>query len=474
MISRILSTPIAAARGAIPAGTPRCIPADVLSAVLPGPGRERLGSGEVLAVTTGQQPALFTGPLYTVYKALSAVALAGRLERERGIPVVPVFWVAGDDHDFAEANHAWVLGRDGEPAQITLRDRPHDAPQLPLFREPLGPDIATALAALDTALPDSEGKLDVRRWLEASYRAELNLADASAEALNRLLGGKGLAIFRAHDPAAKRAAAPWLLRALDLTLADGLSPVLVEGRLGRDRLRRDGSDFVTRRSGERFTRSQLEKIAAATPERLSPNVLLRPVVEAALFPTVAYVGGPGEMEYLPESAALFSTLGVTPQAHVPRWSGLIIEARIDKVLTKHRLTPADFNGQPGALETRIAKAELPLPLAASLQELREDVEARFARISGEVLQIDPTLERTVEAARNAALARTNEIERKLVASLKRTRGTMVSQLARARAALAPLGKPQERVVTVASFLARYGGSLLDEIEQEVARWAASP
>jgi len=474
MISRILSTPIAAARGTIPAGTPRRITADVLSAVLPGPGRDRLGSGEVLAVTTGQQPALFTGPLYTVYKALSAVALAGRLERERGIPVVPVFWVAGDDHDFAEANHAWVLGRDGEPAQITLRDRPHDAPQLPLFREPLGPDIATALAALDTALPDSEGKLDVRRWLEASYRAELNLADASAEALNRLLGGKGLAIFRAHDPAAKRAAVPWLLRALDLTLEDGLSPVLVEGRLGRDRLRRDGSDFVTRRSGERFTRSQLEKIAAATPERLSPNVLLRPVIEAALFPTVAYVGGPGEMEYLPESAALFSTLGVTPQAHVPRWSGLIIEARIDKVLTKHRLTPADFNGQPGALETRIAKAELPLPLAASLQELREDVEARFARISGEVLQIDPTLERTVEAARNAALARTNEIERKLVASLKRTRGTMVSQLARARAALAPLGKPQERVVTVASFLARYGGSLLDEIEQEVARWAASP
>jgi uncharacterized protein YllA (UPF0747 family) len=427
----------------------------------------------VLAVTTGQQPALFTGPLYTVYKALSAVALAARLERERGIPVVPVFWVAGDDHDFAEANHAWVLGRDGEPVQITLRDRPHDAPQLPLFRELLGPDIATALAALDTALPDSEGKLEVRRWLEASYRAELNLADASAEALNRLLGGKGLAIFRAHDPAAKRAAAPWLLRALDLTLADGLSPVLVEGRLGRDRLRKDGSDFVTRRSGERFTRSQLEKITAATPERLSPNVLLRPVIEAALFPTVAYVGGPAEMEYLGESAALFSALGVTPQAHVPRWSGVIIEARIDKVLTKHRLTPADFNGQPGALETRIAKADLPLPLAASLQELREDVEARFARISDEVFQIDPTLERTVEAARNAALARTNQIEKKLVASLKRTRGTMVSQLTRARAALAPLGKPQERVVTVASFLARYGGSLLDEIEQEVARWAAT-
>jgi uncharacterized protein YllA (UPF0747 family) len=220
---------------------------------------------------------------------------------------VPIFWVAGDDHDFAEANHAWVLGRDGEPVKITLRERAHDAPQLPLFREPLGSDIGAALDALDAALPDSECKPDVRQWLASCYRPELNLADAGAEALNRLLGARGkvLAVFRAHDRAGKRAAAPWLLSALDETLADGLSPVLVEGRLGRDRLRKDGAGFVTRRSGERFTRAQLETIAADAPERLSPNVLLRPVIEAALFPTLAYVGGPGEMGYLPASAPLF-------------------------------------------------------------------------------------------------------------------------------------------------------------------------
>jgi uncharacterized protein YllA (UPF0747 family) len=480
MISRILSTPIAAPRGAIPSGRPRRIAQEVLSAILPGPARDRLAGGEVLAITTGQQPALFTGPLYTIYKAMSAIALAERLERERGgggVPVVPVFWVAGDDHDFAEANHAWVLGRDGDPVKITLRERPHDAPQLPLFREPLGRDIGAALAALDAALPDSECKPDVRQWLESSYRPESSLADAGATALNALLGargkGGGLAIFRAYDSSAKRAAAPWLLRALDIVLDDGLTPVLIEGKLGRDRLRKDGTTFVTRRSGEQFTRVQLEQIAADAPERLSPNVLLRPVIEAALLPTLAYVGGPGEMEYLPESAPLFATLGVTPQAHVPRWSGVIVEARIDKVLKKHGLTIADFNGQPGALENRIAKADLPPDLAAALDSLRADVQTRFARISGEVQQLDPTLERTVESARNAALAGTNEIEKKLVASLKRTQGTLVSQLTRARAALAPLGKPQERVLTVASFLARYSDSVLDDIEREVARWAAA-
>jgi uncharacterized protein YllA (UPF0747 family) len=473
MIARILSTPIEAVSDKIPARKPRPVDPDVLAAVLPGPGRDRLARGEVLAVTTGQQPGLFTGPLYTVHKALSAIALARRLEQERKVPVVPVFWVAGDDHDFAEANHAWVLDRDGEPVKIVLRERPHEAPQLPLFREPLGADIAATLAALDQALPDSEYKPDVLHWLQSTYRADTNLAEAAAAAIGALLGtrGAGLAVFRAHDRAAKRAAAPLLLRALNETLADGLTPVLVEGQQGRDRLRKDGDGFVTRRSGERFSREQLEQIAAETPERLSPNVLLRPVIEAALFPTVAYGGGPGEMDYLRESAPLFKSLGVTPQARVPRWSGMIIEARVDKVLTRHGLTPADFDGTPGALEARFAQVDLPPELAAALRTLREDVATRYARIGAEVQQLDPTLERTVQSARNAALAGTNEIEKKLVASLKRSQGTLLGQLARARGALAPGGKPQERVLTVASFLARYGGALLDEIDREVARWA---
>jgi len=191
-----------------------------------------------------------------------------------------------------------------------------------------------------------------------------------------------------------------------------------------------------------------------------------------LFPTLAYVGGPGEMEYLPESAPLFAKLGVTPQAHVPRWSGIVIESRIDKILTKHGLTPADFATKPGELEARFAQADLPAELAASLQQLRADVEARYARISGEVQQLDPTLERTVQSARNAALAGTNEIEKKLVASVKRTQGTVLSQMGRARNSLQPGGKPQERVLTIASLLARHGSSVLDDVAAEVARWAA--
>src|SRR5258705_4592788 len=133
---------------------------------------------------------------------------------------------------------------------------------------------------------------------------------------------------------------------------------------------------------------------------------------------------------------------------------------------------ADCDGEPATHAISIAKAGLPPELRDAVNALRADIESRLARISSEVQLLDPTLERTVQSARNAALAGTHEIEKKLVASLKRTQGTLVSQLVRARAALMPDGKPQERVLTIASFLARYGDSLLDQIDAEVARWAA--
>lgn len=473
-IPRIVTTPIPGAAAAPATLKPRRVSADVLAAVLPGPGRERLAAGAVLVVTTGQQPGLFTGPLYTIYKALSAAALARCLEVEQKVPVVPVFWVAGDDHDFAEANHVSVLNAAGEVVRIVLRERPVEAQQLPLYREPCGPEIGAALQALRAALPDTEFTNDALAWLEGAYRPGTNLADAGAEALNRLLSPRGIAVFRAHDRAAKRAAAPWLLRALDVTLPDGLSPVLVEGSAGRDRLRGGGDTSVTRRSGERFTPDALKRIAAESPEQLSPNVLLRPVIEAALFPTVAYAAGPGELEYLLDAAPLYAHLGVTPQTPVPRWSGLMLESRVEKVLERYGLTPDDFQGPPGVLEARLARAAVPAEITDTLVRVRAEIDLHYGRLATGIARLDPTLERTVQSARNAALAGTHEIEKKLVASLKRADETLTGQLARARAALAPQGKPQERVLTMVTFLARYGPGLLDAIEAEVARWAGAP
>ncbi|HEV8264259.1 MAG TPA: bacillithiol biosynthesis BshC [Gemmatimonadales bacterium] len=471
---RIVATPLASV-GARPADKPpRRVSSDVLEAVLPGPGRDRLAQGEVLVVTTGQQPGLFTGPLYTIYKALSAIALARRLERERRGPVVPVFWVAGDDHDFAEANHAWLVNAAGEPQSVVLRERAPDAPQLPLYREPCGAEIGAALEALRAGLPETEFKGSVLEWLTAAYRPAANLADAFAHALAALLGPRGLAVFLPYHPAAKRAAAPWVVKAISVTLPDGLSPVLVEASAGRDRLRSDGHRFVTRRSGEHFTGAELvERVAGSAPERLSPNVLLRPVIEAALFPTVAYAAGPAELEYLAQAAPLYTALGVEPQTPMPRWSGVLLEGRVDKFMQKHGLTLADFERPPGALEAHLVSESLAPEVDQAFRDTRRNIEESYARLAAVVARLDPTLERTVTAARNAALAGTHDVEKKLVASLKRSNETLLGQLARVRAVLAPDGKPQERVLTAASFVVRYGPALMDALEAEVARWAGA-
>ena len=475
MIPRIVPTPIAALELPTQPATPRRVAASVLGAVLPGPGRDKLAGGEVLAVTTGQQPGLFTGPLYTIYKALSVIALARRLERDRGVRVVPVFWVAGDDHDFAEANHATFLNTGGDLARIVLRERPAEAPLLPLARERGGDEIRAALEQLKAGTPDTEFKTDVLRWLETAYRPEATLADACAEALNALLGSQGLAVFRAHDRGAKQAAAPWVLRGLDHTLADGYTPVFVEAAQGRDRLEPNGDAYRTRRSGERFTRADLAGVAREAPERLSPNVLLRPVIEAAVLPTVAYAGGPAELKYLPEAAPLYQSLGVAPQAPVPRWSGVMVEGRVEKLMERHRLDLTAFAGQPGELEARLVRNELPPEAVATLTTLRQGIEEQYGRLLESVTKIDPTLERTVQSARNAALSGAQAIEKKLIASLKRLEGeTLVRQIARARAVVYPEGQPQERVLTLASFLIRYGPGLLDALAREVARWADAP
>src|ERR1051325_1563196 len=474
VIPRIVATPIAALALPETRLAPRRVDADAIAAAPPAPRRDQLAAGDALVITTGQQPGLFTGPLYTIYKALSAIALARRVARERRTPVVPVFWVAGDDHDFAEANHTWFLDKNGEPTQVKLRERPAEAAMLPLAREPCGPEIAGALRQLEEGTADTEFKAGVLEWLGRWYRPEATLADAFAQALDALLGPRGLVVLRVYDPRAKRAAAPWVLKGLDVTLPDGYTPVLVEGSQGRDRLQRDGDGFVTRRSGERFSRAELARLARDAPERLSPNVLLRPAVEAALLPTLAYAGGPAELKYLPDAAPLYETLGVTRQAPVPRWSGVLVESRVEKLMERHGLDLAAFDGKPGELEARLVRDELPAETVATLASLRHGIEEHYAALRASAVRIDPTLEPTADSARNAALSGAQTIEKKLVASLKRLEGeTLIRQIARARATVYPQGQRQERVLTLASFSIRYGPALVDALEQEVARWAGA-
>ncbi len=457
---------------------------------------ERLFAGG-LCVTTGQQPGLLTGPLYGVHKALTAVALARVLSERWGRDVVPVFWVAGDDHDFAEGNHTYVLSAANDAQRVALREREPAAPLTPLYRERVGNEIADVFAAVRAALPETEFRPGVLAWLERHYRPEADLADAYAQAMAELLGPLGLVVFRPTHTAAKQAMAPWLLRLLEqagplgaaLAAATGeleragrpapvavdaaATLVMMEDALGRDRLLRDGGAFVTRRAGGRFTRADLERVARDEPERLSPNVLARPVLEAALLPTIAYVAGPGELGYLPQAAPVYDALGVAPQAAVPRWSGLVVEARVRKVLEKYQITAATLDQPPGKLEASLVAEELPPAAREALAALRTAVTSHYPRLAEAAAAIDPTLRKPIDSTKNATLAGLGNVEKRIIAHLKSQNEILLQQLDKARTNLFPLGQPQERVFSVCSYLVRYGPGFLDGVLAACAAHASA-
>ncbi len=447
---------------------------------------ERLFAGG-LCVTTGQQPGLFTGPLFTIHKALTAVALARDVGARLGQPVIPVFWVAGDDHDFAEGNHAYVLTASNDVEHLVLRERDASAPLTPLYREPVGEDIARLLDVLRARLPETEFRPGVLEWLERHYRPDTDLASAFARAVSDLLGPLGLVVFQPTHAAAKRAMAPWVLRLLEsaaplnhalvataedlqrggrpapVTVGDGATMVMIEGPLGRDRLLLDSGAYVARRSGERWTQDALTRLATDEAQRLSPNVLARPAVEAAVLPTIAYVAGPGELAYLPQAAPVYRALEVPAQAIAPRWSGRVVEARVRKVLEKFSIA-ADALSQPeGRLEAALVAGELPPAARDAIAALRTALATEYQRLAEAAIVVDPTLRKPIDSARNAAQGAVAEIEKRLVSHLKKQNHILLQQLDKARRNLFPLGRPQERVLNVTSYAVRYGPAFLDAV-----------
>ena len=280
----------------------------------------RLREPGALVVTTGQQPGLFTGPVYAVTKALSARGLALALEAHWKRPVIAVYWIPGDDHDWHEVNHVSWLGAEGDLVSVALPERPADAALTPMWRQPLGPEVLPALERFEQSFPPTPERLATVEWLRRHYRSEATVAGAYGAALAELLAPFGVLCLDSSHRVVKQATSGLLLQALDrsaaierelnalattltstgsdpgVTVGEGGTPVFLDGVLGRDRLLRSDSTgtFVLRRQHTTVGFDEVRRIAADEPTRLSGNVLLRPVLESAVLPTVAYLAGPAD------------------------------------------------------------------------------------------------------------------------------------------------------------------------------------
>jgi bacillithiol synthase len=442
-------------------------------------------------VTTGQQPGLYGGPLYSVHKALSAVRLAEALETRLGKPVLPVFWVASDDHDWAEANHADLIGVDNELHRFELVARSADVSP-PLHRVRLGTDADQLLDCFVEHLPTTDFSGRYVDLLRAGFTEGCTLPGGFHALLQGVLGRFGLFFTDAADGAVKRHSADVLLDelsrsaeseailratgeeltaagyALQVPILEGGVNLFLEGPAGRERLYREGGGFRLRASDTALGAADVGAAQENDPLVLSPNVLLRPVVESTLFPTLAYVAGPGEIAYFAQLGAYFEAHGLEMPVIHPRWAATPIETKIRKVLDKFDLDVAALNRPFHEIAGEFAREEMPDEVGAAIGKLRGAIGGGAGELQKAVASVDPTLKGPVQHFRSHAFSALDDVEKKVVQAVKRESEIALSQLEKAQLHLFPRGKPAERVQSPLYYLTRYGESFLDELYDRFA------
>ena len=435
-------------------------------------------------VTTGQQPGLFGGPLYNICKALTAVRLAELLEERLAKPVLPLFWVSSEDHDWAEASQASVIGPDNHVHTVRLSP-PHDGVAPSLHRIALTNGSADAVKEFLAFLPTTEFSPEYTSLLEEAFGPGRTIAEGFHETMQRLLGRFGLFFTDGAHPAVKRASVDVLWSELErsdelervlaatasalesagfdlqVPILEGSVNLFLEGPAGRERLYRQNGGYRLRASGEHLSVAEIRERVAKDPRALSPNVLMRPVVESAVFPTLAYVGGPGEIAYFGQLRDYFAAHGIVMPVIFPRWAATPVETKIRKVLDKFGMDVAALQRPFHEIASDVAREEVPADVRAALGKLRGSLNGGLAELKRAATGVDKTLAGPVQqlgAQTNAAIA---EVEKKIVQAVKRESEIGLSQLEKAQVHLFPLGKPADRVQSPFYYLTRYGGTLLD-------------
>ena len=426
-----------------------------------------------VVITTGQQPGLFGGPIYTFSKAMSALALADVIERETGVATAAIFWAATDDADFAEASSTVVARAGGVDV---LRSECAPPAGTPMSLAPLG-DLSVLRARLrdGAASAADTWALDA---VDHSYgSATRTTGDAFVLLLRELLAPFGMPVLDASH-AAVRTASDATLRAA-LGAAEPIERALVErgsdirgAGMAPQVVDVPGLTLVFTRDGTVKQRIPLSGAVAASTDAgawLTPNVLLRPIAEHAILPTIAYVAGPGELAYFAQVSAVADAMGVAPPLALPRWSCTLIEPSAERLLQRFNVTP-DALDRPDALEGAVARAAMTERSGKALAAVRQVISTLPADLAPEA---DPLgLGGAVQGAMQSLQHRVDRLERRLVAGIKRREQGVLRDVATLRGALRPLNMRQERALNLVPILSRHGRAVLSDMHASALDHAA--
>jgi bacillithiol synthase len=450
---------------------------------------DRLKENDCLAIVTGQQVGLFTGPAYTIYKALTAVKLAAHYAC-RGIKTVPIFWMATEDHDIAEVDHCDVVDGDSVLSKVQYLASPEDS-QRSVGRVAFLPSIESARAEFLGTLPSSEFKQQIDAILAASYYPGNSFARAFGQVMSALFANYGLILIDPQDERLKELVKPvfegvvshgeraqvGVQERSQRLVAEGyqaqvqlepeISFLFAEYQEKRKALTREHGSFRVKGEDVILSREELLQWVRQFPQRLSPNVLLRPVVQDYLLPTFTYVGGPSEIAYLAQAAPLYEFLGGKMPIIFPRTSFSIIERKTGKVLDRYQLDFCDlFQGAEVVMKTVIEKT-LDQTLARQFDEIETVFDQRLAELEEPLKKVDQTLADALKTIRQKVQYQVTHLRTKFVHAQTRHNETVTKQIEKALAILYPQKSLQERRLNIFYFLSRYGMDFMAQLYEEI-------
>lgn len=445
-----------------------------------------LRESDCIAVVSGQQAGLFTGPLYTIYKALSAVKLAGCL-RQRNTKAVPVFWIAAEDHDFEEVAKAEFIGRDCQLKSVAVSAMHQEG--RPVGHVRLNESIDAVVEELFELLPNSEFAADMKALVKNAWQPGRGYVESFGIMMTSLLGRHGLIFLDPLDPDLKRLAAPLYSEAARRApeIASALEkrsselessgyhaqvlatansfPLFLHDEEGRRHavLRVESGKYKAKELETEYSAEELAKIAEETPEKFSPNVTLRAVVQDYLLPTIAYYGGAAEIAYFAQTAEVYRVLDRPATPILPRSSLTMIERHTGRVLERYRLTLADFLEGPEPAMKRVVEEYLGADTAKLFSNAEQNVNHELDRLRGELEAIDPTLASALDTGRKKINYQLEGLRTRFVRAQMNRDEAAHRQLQRAFDQLYPNKNLQERHINITSLLARHGTYVIEWI-----------
>jgi bacillithiol biosynthesis cysteine-adding enzyme BshC len=433
----------------------------------PSASLDRLAQPGTVAVVTGQQVGLFSGPAYTIYKAVTAARLAKELS-DRGTPAVPVFWLATEDHDLAEVDHAWVFDSSRQPvalrAQIKANGRPRPVGGIAIEQAPID-ELRRALHGF----PHAD---EVIAMVSEAYPAGVTMGAGFRALLQKLLAPLGLIFLDPLDPEIRRIGAPLIADALDAApelkskLLARTKELEAAGYHAQVHLEDKTSLFFLLENGERVPLRVKESEFAALHDRaaeVSPNALLRPVMQDYLLPTCAYVGGPAELAYLAQSQVIYERLLGRMPVMISRAGFTLLEPHAVKLLERYKLAVQQVFIDEEHLKERVAHALVPESLGESFDTETAFVMKHLGKVRAELERFDPTLAASLDKSRAKIAYQLDKARRKTAAEIMRRNDRAAGDARYLGGFLYPQRHLQERFYSILPFLAAHGPDLVERL-----------